>query len=1115
MYISRKAIDRPRLVIVSVLMVIVTSVIAALYIPVQRTPAIDKAVVMVIIPYPGAQPTEAEEDITRKIEEALQGLDNVDYMDSSSMRGSSVTGIVFLDGVRPKRARDDVAHMVDQIRQELPLGREIQPIITDIDFEDTPLMLVNLAGPPGFDERALKQLAEDVQDELEAIPGVANTQLFGGREREVHVNVNPDLMAEYDLSIGDVLRTLSGFHSGLPGGSLNTSEFDLQIRSETKFRDVNDIRQAVVAQRGGRLIHLSDVAEARDTYRRPKNMAQLDGKDTATIIVSKEANINTLGAARAVKARVADLQEQYPHIEFSATRDVSEEISLMFWVLGSSALFGAMLVLIILTWSMGLRISVLVLMAIPFSTAIGLIFLFGAGIHISNMVIFSFILVLGMVVDGAIIVAENIHRHIERGEPPIEAAKIGIDEVGIPVISADLTTVAAFLPMLLVPGIMGSFMSVMPKVVSVALLGSVVVDHFLIPVLAAYWYKRQTPAPRAGNEGIPSKSASGLPSAHPESRIRPNHGPLTRTYAAVLRYSLNHRWVVLACCGLLLVWAAFTWTRIGFVFFPESDRGQFTVNFELPLGYSIEESLRASRAITDPLLELKEEGDVTHFVTALGSSSGLTSRLETDPATGPEFGKIMVQLLPPTQRSRHQDEILEDLRSRIRIKPWPGMIYRVEEVHEGPPGGADVSVRLTGKDLDQLGRLARAMAEPLAGINGTIEVQTDYRPDSPELIIEPDPDVVGLFGMTDAQVATMVQTAILGNTTMQLSLDDEDVTLRVQADPEYQNSKQDISRLKLTSPSGQQATIGQLAEIRRSGGLFAVNRRDRRRAVTLRSNIDKEAINPKENRTVIPDDVFGELRSDILPEFGFKPVETGSFSFFGRLLAKFRKNVLTKLGLKPPEASARTFLGKPGSEAEGVRATFTGENEERDKNVSYLFRSMIIGIMLIFAILVIQFNSFRQTLVVLAAVPLSFIGVIFGMWVTGHPFSLASFIGLVCLAGIVVNDAIVLVDFANQARRRGMRVKHAVLEAGVNRLRPVLLTTVTTIGGLLPLCLNISGGAEFWQPLTGAVIFGLAFATVLTLLVIPVGYSLVHNFSDRRRQTPARPPATPVTADGV
>jgi len=226
MLITHKAIDRPRIVLVGVLMVIAVSIIAGYFTPVQRTPAINKAVVLVTIPYPGAQPVDVEEEITRKIEEALQALDKVDYIDSLSMRGASVTGVIFLDGVEAKRARDDVAHLVDQIRRELPLGREIQPIINHIDFESTPLMLVNLAGPPGCDERGLKRIAEDVQDELEAIEGVANTQLFGGREREIHVNVNPDLFAEYGLTIDQIRQALMSFHSSMPGGSLNTSEFD-------------------------------------------------------------------------------------------------------------------------------------------------------------------------------------------------------------------------------------------------------------------------------------------------------------------------------------------------------------------------------------------------------------------------------------------------------------------------------------------------------------------------------------------------------------------------------------------------------------------------------------------------------------------------------------------------------------------------------------------------------------------------------------------------------------------------------------------------------------------------------------------------------------------------
>jgi len=1099
MYVSHKAIDHPRIVIVGVLMIVAMALVAALSIPVQRTPAINTAVIMVIIPYPGAQPTEVEDDITRKIEDALQSLDKVDYIGSTSMRGSSVTNIIFLDGVEAKRARDDVAHLVDEVRALLPQGREIQPIITHIDFESFPIMLVNLSGPEGFDERALKQIAEDVQQDLEGIQGVANTQLFGGREREIHVNVNPDLFSEYGLSIGQIRLALANFHSRLPGGSLNTSEFDFQIRNETKFRNVDDVRRAVIAERDGRLIRIDDVAEVRDTHRRLKNIAQLDGRDTATIIVNKEPNINTLGTAQAIKARVAELQQQYPHINFTVTRDVTEDIRTMFWVLGSSAVVGAMLVLIVLAWSMGLRISTLVLMAIPFSTSIGLIFLYAAGIPVSNMVIFSFILVLGMVVDGAIIVAENIHRHIERGEPPIVAAKTGIDEVGIPVISADLTTVAAFLPMLLVPGIMGDFMGVMPKVVTAALVGSILVDHFLIPVVAAYWYRQRGPASGSGisieSSSRRKSSAEPLPAnplgvnplgAHPQSRIRPNHGVFTRAYAAMLHYSLNHRWVVVCCCAIMLVWAGFTFTHIGSAFFPKSDRGQFEINFELPLGYSIEETLRASRVITDPLLELQEKGELVHFVTALGSSSGLANRLDTDPATGPEFGKVMVQLTSPTVRSRHQRVIMDEVRSKI--KPWPGMIYRLDEIEEGPPGGADVAVRLTGKNLDQLGRLARAVAARLEKVPGAIEVQTDYRADCPEFVVEPDPDIVGLFDMTDAEVARMVQTTILGDSQIQLSLDDEDITLRLQANPEYQNNKGDVARLMLTSPSGRKATLGQLAEIRRSGGLFAVNRRDNSRAVTVRCNVQKDTINEAEQREFLSDDVFDVLREEILPELGFQPAEARNLTLLQGIVAR----------VMPKNTSEMSFVGKATTEAEGIRAKFTGENEERDKNNRYLFGSMIVAVILIFGILVLQFNSFRQTAVVLTAVPLSFVGVVFGMWVCGHPFSLASFIGLVCLAGIVVNDAIVMVDFTNQARRRGLRVKHALLEAGVNRLRPVLLTTVTTIGGLLPLFLNLSGGAEFWQPLTGAVIFGLAFASMLTLVVIPTCYSLTYSWSDRK-----------------
>ncbi len=1065
MNLSSAAIDKPRVVYVVAILVIIVSIFAAMSISVQRTPAIHKAIILVAVPHPGAQPTEVEEQITRKIEEKLQKLNNVDFVASSSMRGSSITQVLFLDGVDPDAARGEVKDLVDEVRRELPRARDVEPIVTDIDFENTPLMLVNLVAPDGFDPRSLKDLAEEVQEELESVAGIASTQLFGGREREIHVSVDLDLAAEHHVSLADCQLALSLFHAELPGGALETGDFDYQVRSDTKFRGLVDIREAVVRSEAGRVIRIKDVASVVDTYRRLKNVAHLDGHESATIVLYKESDINTLGTALAVKSRVEDLKTQYPFIEFSATRDTSEEISIMFRVLGSSFVFGAMLVLIILGWSMGLRISMLVLLAIPLSSGVGLICLYAFGVPISNMVIFSFILVLGMVVDGAIIVTENIHRHIELGKSPKEAAKTGIDEVAMPVLMADLTTVAAYLPMLMVPGIMGDFMGVMPVVVSVSLLGSVLVDHFLIPVLAAHWYTQ-----RPQREG----------DCEAEAAAEERRGLFTTMFVRVLNWSLEHRIAVVICTVLGIVWAGYMMKRIGFEFFPPSDRGQFEVKYELPLGHSIEQTIVAARVITEPLEEMKaRDGIVVHFVSALGSSEGLASRLENDPAVGPEFGTVMVQLLSPLDRDIHEDAVINELRSAIdqRLDQVPGMKYSIVEVEEGPPGGSDVAIRFTGENHEMLGNVAEQVAARLESIQGVVDQRTDYRPENPEIVIDPNEDVLPFYDISNLAISQAIQTAVNGDNTIELSMNDEDVVLRLLAGEAYRNNLSSIRQMMITGPTGRKAPVGELARIRRTRGVHAVNRYERKRAVVAKCDVNKST-------GLTSDKVFTELRDEILPTLGFRPVATSSTGVFAKMM--------DLAGMHPTKKNAITFLGRAGTPFEGVRATFTGENEERDKNFRYLLACMVIAVLLIFCILVIQFNSFRQTIVVLMTVPLSFVGVVGGMWLCQFPFSLATFIGLVSLAGVVVNDAIVVVDFVNQ-ERRNLPLKAALLKAGANRLRPVLLTTVTTIGGLLPLFLNLSGGAEFWQPLTGAVVSGLAFATVLTLVVIPVLYSLVYN----------------------
>ncbi len=298
MKLSEAAVEHPRIVLVGTILVLLLALYAAVFTPVQRTPAITKAVVLVAVPYPDSQPAEAENEIARKIEDALNELQSVDFIASTNMRGSSVTQIIFLDGVKPDDARREVKDLVDRIRNELPLGREVQPIVTDIDFENMPLMLVNIQPPPGFDERALKTIAEDVQEQLETVDGVANTQLFGGKEREVQVNIYPDRMAEYGVTLAQVRQALADFHAEIPAGAFTTKEFDRRVRNETKLRGVDDIRTAIVSSQEGRVIRVSDIAEVLDSTRKVLNASLFDGAESATIIINKEADINTLGAAR-------------------------------------------------------------------------------------------------------------------------------------------------------------------------------------------------------------------------------------------------------------------------------------------------------------------------------------------------------------------------------------------------------------------------------------------------------------------------------------------------------------------------------------------------------------------------------------------------------------------------------------------------------------------------------------------------------------------------------------------------------------------------------------------------------------------------------------------------
>lgn len=1064
MRITAVAIDYPRLVFLVTVLLTIFGVYAVIALPVESDPRIVIPVVHVIVPNIGAGPAINEAEITREIEEFAGQLDDLDYVESSSDQGMSIVSFVFLESADVKDSKRDVQNLVDQVRPEFPRDAE-EPIVRDISFKDFSIIEVLLRG--GRDLRVLRQVAESVQDRLESLPGVAGVDLWGGLEREVQVQLDPNLMNLYGLRYEEVAQAVATANTEAPTGSIDTdSARELRVRFRGKYANVDEIAETPLANRSGKIILLRDVAKVVDHHKRVTTYAETTGEPCVSLEIRAKMDINTIQTVKRVKEIVAEEQDRLgSSFKLNTIDDEAREIRLMFRQLGTSAGYGLILVLVILTIAMGLRNSLLIAFAMPFSLLVAAGFMLIAkgtideDLAINNMVLFSVILVIGMVVDGALIVGENIYRHIEEGRSAYEAAKIGIVEVGPAVIAADLTTVAAFIPMLLVSGIMGQFTRIMPITVAFALSASMLVDHFVLPMMSRFLMRKRK-SRFAHHEANPHDLVTDI-------RPQQDHRRTHVVYWKALTYCLHHRWIVLvgALSGVLMSIGLFVFGVVGFVFFPNADAYMLFVYYELPVGSGPERTREVGRILETPIHQLYETGELLSppLTVAGGSGSG---RLSVRRKSGSENGRIYIELVEPRYRKRTSQQIARWLRENL--PNLPDVRWEVRHPSEGPPVGADILIRVSGRQdtsMAELGRIADRVARILKDIPGTQDVDTDYRL-RPETTVVPKPQVASLFGITNQMIARSTQFALNGVEITEVDFGgQEDIDVRVLNQKLHRNELKDLRELPLRAPQGRYVTLEQVADVRQTLGPDSIRHRDQNRVVRAVCDIDPDV--------TIVDDVFNQVQDRI---------------------------------------AALRAEGDPDFSRNDISLFFGGENEERDKSFADLKRAMFVGAGLILIILVWQFNSFSQPVMIMSAIPLSFVGVIYGLMICGYHFSISSMIGVVALAGIVVNDAIVLVDFINKLRARGMLLEDAVIRAGQIRLRPIFLTTVTTIGGILPMALNLSGGAEFFQPLTVSIMFGLGFATALTLIVVPTAYytqvswaqSLERKLLARREQKAAR-----------
>ena len=966
--------------------------------------------------YPGASPEEIEQLVTIPIENAVGDVDKIEDLWSTSKEGVSYVSFKFDANV------DDITSAIMEVSNEvnriddLPIDAE-RPIVREFKV-DFPTIAVAIRGE--VPEVVLRQVGKDMADRIERLPGVSGTWRNGIRDREFRVDVDPDRLAAYGLSLTTVTESLRLRAANVPAGTTKGEGDARLVRGMTRVNNVEELANVVVRpDPAGGSVRVGDVAEVRDAFAPGKLSGRVNGEPAIVLTVRKEDQADSVRISEDVHALVDRLRPTLPPgVTIDLFGDAAAEVEHSLSTLYANAAVGLLLVLLLLWVAIGARNATMAALGLPVALAGAIIAMHMMGITINMMSLMALILCLGVVVDDAIIIIENIYRHMEEGMPRREAAVVGTREVFWPVVASTLTSWAAFLPLLMMEGVLGDAFAIIPKVVVVSLAASLVEAMFILPSHMADFGKLS--------------QAKNLESGPPKTRLQRAGARIINTYERVLRWSLAHRaTVVFGAYGLcaLMIGVAFTFKDV--ILLTEGDPDMFDVRVHMPTDASKAETEALLAKLDSRIIELGSP-DVEATVAVRGMT-----RTDMGISTGDHLGMVSVFVVPATKRtSMHAGRDLVTRVSGLFDDVVGPARLEVVEVRPGPPRGAPVAVRIRGEDYERLVEIAEQVLAEVRITRGTRNSGHDYELGKQELQIRVDEQRAALHGLTPEMVSAWLRSAFGAAPASTLREGDDEIDIVVQLREDVQEDPARIASLQLITPNGDEVAIREIADVAHGRGPGAIRHYQQKRVVSVLSGIDDEVTNS------------GEV------------------------------NATLQKKLAPLEAS------NPD-----IRFEYGGQFEETQESVESLFRAFIVAMLLIYTILATQFQSFSQPLVVMAAIPLSFIGVTGGFLLSGKPIGLIALVGVVGLTGIVVNDSLVLVDFINKRRARGMKLVEAIVEASRLRLRPIFLTSVTTIAGLFPLSLA-SESLPHLAPMAQVIVYGLTFSTLLTLLVVPCMYRL-------------------------
>ncbi len=984
-------------------------------------PNVQYDIITVYTVFPGAAPSEVEKLITNPLEQELKEVDGVKKMFSTSIEGLS--GIIIRldpDQTTQAEAKVDVQEIVDRF-DDLPEQAE-EPDVQAIESKIFPVVEVAMSG--AVNAFALKEAARYVEEEIEKIPGVARVDLRGEREYEIRVEVAARQLRRYQISLSEVIAALKEQNVSIPGGVFTRLDKDIEkdviIRTDGQFTGIDDVKETVIrANDIGRPIVLKDVAQVFMSLKDQQISHRVNSQDAIRLVVMKKQKADAIDMIDDIKKMVPG--ELNPalikNIEFEMVNDLSKLIRRRLGVLSNNLLVGLLLVVLVLSLFLPFRVSLVTAVGIPFSFLGTMTFFDQQDISLNLITMMGLIIVIGMLVDDAVVVTENAVREMEDGNDPMTGAIKGTQKIWAAVFASVMTTVLAFYPMTIMTGIFGKFVSFIPLGVICALLISLIECYFILPYHIGRWVKLKHI----------QKSEHGFKAAFDRMWQKVLHG-----YGHVLRFSAKRRWLMLLFFIMFIAGSLVNVaTNMRVVLFPPEGIDQFIVKAKAPIGTTLEQTTELMKPIEKMVADLPEE-ELLNYVTTVGE---LRQREDMPGERGSHYAQIMIYLTPEPARNRIATDIIEDMRKNF--KGLDNLEVFFERLNPGPPVGSPISVGIQGDDYTTIMQLADEIIADLEAMAGTKDITHNFSVGKDQVVVRVDPKEARSVGLSAASVGTTVLSAFEGLVATSIQKLDDEIDIRVSLPEKEKRGQKGIGDLNILNNRGQLVPLKSIARFEKEQGIEAYSHVDNQRQVTISGDVDVDVISATE--------------------------------------------VSDRIRAKAPE-----YLSK----YPGLKFNFGGEDEDTKESLESLKRAFLLALILIYFLLILTFQSFVWPVIIILVIPIGAVSVCWALFLHGEPLSFMGMLGVVALAGVIVNNAIVFVDFVMQERKEGVERLDSIIEAGKKRLRPIVLTTLTTVCGILPTAYGIGGLDPFIVPIALALGWGMLIGSVLSSFFLPAFVSI-------------------------